>query len=255
MVMIIEQYTLHDSSKGLIDQVVFGAYLWNIDFSSSGTLQVAVIKMASPARPEVLQQCTVFQGTPMYHRLFPCYHGACRACGLLSSLLSIIGSWQPKLSRARLSRSWEPGVREGGSRTCVGRSFLRALTIPTVSRFTLPSHCFLPVHPSAESPSPGCRSVFGILPQPSTSFVTTYLTSLKGSSQGGTVNLLDLQQKQLQGSIPYINGLRAASQLGPSHVWGNVTILPAHDLEAALSNAWLILEVGLPGGIRALDRC
>jgi len=77
-------------------------------------------------------------------------------------------------------------------------------------------------------------------------FSCSYISPLQWSSQGGTVNLLDLQQKQLQDSVPYIDGLRAASPLGTSHKWGTVRPLPANDLKSAFSDAWLILEVSPP---------
>jgi hypothetical protein len=67
---------------------------------------------------------------------------------------------------------------------------------------------------------------------------------LKWSSQGGTVNLIDLNPKQLEGSRAYIENLLVNEKAGEQeHKRGKVELFEIADLEAALKNSWLIIEV------------
>ncbi|OCK80945.1 NAD(P)-binding protein [Lepidopterella palustris CBS 459.81] len=60
------------------------------------------------------------------------------------------------------------------------------------------------------------------------------------SSQGGTVNLIDVNPQQLQESRAYISGLIKASS--SNHKRGEIRLFLATELEQACKNAWLIVE-------------
>lgn len=64
----------------------------------------------------------------------------------------------------------------------------------------------------------------------------------KWSSRGGTVCLLDLQEQALQGSLKYVQQLRATNR-GHDGNWGEVKISPLASLESTLEDAWLAIEV------------
>jgi hypothetical protein len=62
------------------------------------------------------------------------------------------------------------------------------------------------------------------------------------------VHLIDAQEKQLVDGVKYIDGLRAASQ-NPERSWGEVKTFTPDELQSALQDSWLVVEVRVPNVI------
>ncbi|KAL1960133.1 hypothetical protein VTO42DRAFT_305 [Malbranchea cinnamomea] len=62
------------------------------------------------------------------------------------------------------------------------------------------------------------------------------------SSRGGSVCLVDLSEKQLQDALQYVQQLRAAVTDDRGRNWGAVRTCSPSSLEAALTDAWLVIE-------------
>lgn len=65
---------------------------------------------------------------------------------------------------------------------------------------------------------------------------------LKWSSRGGTVRLVDLQEKQLQDGLKYVEQLRAETKDHDGN-WGKIETCQPSSLQSALEDAWLVVEV------------
>ncbi|OJJ08211.1 hypothetical protein ASPVEDRAFT_878621 [Aspergillus versicolor CBS 583.65] len=61
------------------------------------------------------------------------------------------------------------------------------------------------------------------------------------SSRGGSVFLVDLNQKQLKDGLEYVEQLRTEAT-GHSGTWGDVQISTPDSLESILHSAWLVVE-------------